>query len=177
MKLEYIQKAISAFENCIEGDNVQIVPCTLEEVTELEKLLFPPYKLPAAYKEFLLYGGRKMAGLFSMKDFSYSYAKSMLEEHYEEVIDVLQAWEEEEGKDYIDPEIFVLEEYLASNITYFKLTEGENPPVYFWKEGGRGLGDSKVKYKTFSDFLEKMIEIYSDSPHKKYIKKMKGRKD
>ncbi len=36
MKFQYIQEAIDLFESRIEGDDVKIIPCTLEEIAELE---------------------------------------------------------------------------------------------------------------------------------------------
>ncbi|WP_017660524.1 SMI1/KNR4 family protein [Baaleninema simplex] len=113
MKFQYIKEAIDLFESRIEGDDVKIIPCTLEEIAELEVSLSPPYKLPAAYKEFLLYGGKEMAGLFYMIDFSYNMAKLLAKTHYRDVIRMLRFWE---GKDNLASEIFVLNENLGSNM-------------------------------------------------------------
>ena len=174
MKFQYIGKAISVFESIVEGDEVEVVPCTLEEVTELETLLSSSYSLPAAYKEFLLYGGKKMAGLFRTANLSYNMAKLLLKDRYRCIVSMIRLWEH---KDHLSSEIFVLTEHLGSNMHYLKLTEGNNPPVYFWEEGEGGLEVSEIEAETFSDFLIKEIEVYGAYGHQRYLKRIAERKE
>ncbi|WP_017660523.1 SMI1/KNR4 family protein [Baaleninema simplex] len=182
MTFQYIEEAIFLFESIIQGDDVEVIPCTLKEVAELETLLPRPYKLPTAYKEFLLYGGKKMAGVFGGNNFSYKMAKILAEDGYRRLFTIVKAWEK---KDSFDPEFFALTEHLGSNMYYLKLTEGENPPIYYWDEEYEvGLEDSEklyrnlpeMKYKTFSEFLLRQIRAYGTYFHEDYIKEVTEQK-
>ena len=108
MRFQYIQKSVSLFENYTKGTDVEVVPCTEEQMAELELLLAPPYKLPAAYKEFLLYGGRKMSDLFKCCDVSYGTAKGLIENNYRDIIDMLI---DSEDEDRLEPDIFAMTEH------------------------------------------------------------------
>jgi hypothetical protein len=81
------------------------VPCTAEEVAALDALV-APHHLPAAYVEFLRYGGKELAGVFH-----------------------------------------------GLNFTYFDLTEGDDPPTYFWEEGDGGLESAVRDHDAFSSFV------------------------
>ena len=158
MKFKYIQEAISLFESYIKGANVKVVSCTEGQIAELEALLSSPYKLPAAYKEFLLYGGGGMADFFECCSISYRLAKILIEDNYRDIIGMLIG---SGGEDYLDPSIFVITEHLGANMSYFKLTEGDDPPVYYWgEEYEGGLETSKMESETFSNFLLENIEAW-----------------
>ena len=158
MRFQYIQEAISLFENYTKGIDIKVIFCTEVEVAELEALLSSPYKLPAAYKEFLLYSGRKMADFFKCCDISYGTSKGLIEDGYQDIIDMLIGSGGEE--DYLDPDVFVIAEHLGANMYYFKLTEGDNPPIYYWDEGEGGLEASTVYSDAFSNFLLRKIEAW-----------------
>ncbi|WP_017663005.1 SMI1/KNR4 family protein [Baaleninema simplex] len=181
MKFQYIQEAINLFESHVKEEERRILPCTIKEVTDLELLLSPPYKLPIAYKEFLLYGGHQIAGLFNATDFSYQSAKFLVETNGRDILDMLQSFEKRKS---LDPDFFALVEHLGSNMYYIKLTEGENPPVYYWDEKYEvGLELSEIKYrdlpgmnyKSFSEFIARKINVYVTHLHKHYIKRITER--
>jgi len=156
MEFKYIQKFISISDKIIAKFKEEVITCTLEEVNELESLLPSQYKLPAAYKEFLLYGGKKIGHWFGHIDSYYRSAKVLLKHNYQYVIYLL----EREGLNTRLPDnIFVIYEHRNSYFIYFLLTEGEDPPIYGWKRGRGGLEASFKINESFSDYLEEKIAI------------------
>ena len=155
--LNYIKKEVAIFEQMIAVFGGKVVPCTMDEVIELESMLPNSYHLPEAYKEFLLYGGRGMGSIFNVVDFSYNMAIILLKNKYQDIYDMLEAYEEPDFKLPID--IFVINDHLESNFNYFFLTEGENPPVYWWEEDEGSLKEASIKRAdSFSQFLMGVIK-------------------
>ena len=156
-RFEYIEKEIAIFEQLISAFGGKVVPCTKAEVNELESMLPASYHLPGAYREFLLYGGKKMGSIFGSVDFSYNMAKILLKDNYQDIYDMLEAYEEPGFQ--LPDDIFVINDHLESNFTYFFLKEGENPPVYWWSEDEGSLKEaSKKDADSFSQFLMQQIE-------------------
>ena len=154
---KYIKKEVAIFEQLKNAYDCKVVPCSEAEVNELESMLPDSYYLPMAYKEFLLYGGHDMGRLFNSVDFSYEMTKIQLKNNYQDFHDMLQAYEEPNFK--LPDNIFVINNHLCSNFTYFFLAEDENPPVYWWEEDEGNLQEgSKKDADSFSQFLMKMIE-------------------
>ena len=61
-QFKYLKEIVTVLEKFPLGKfEKEVIPCTLEEVEALESILPHPYHLPAAYKEFLLSGGKKSA--------------------------------------------------------------------------------------------------------------------
>jgi hypothetical protein len=152
--LKYINEAVVIFKQFQDQFDGEVIPCTQEQVDELESLLPSFYCLPAAYKEFLLYGGRKMGQLFE-GGFS------------RDILKIIQVWNKESQ---LPPDIFVLTQHLTSYFDYFKLTEGENPPVYTWNEEDEGgLEVIKKEYDSFSDYLKEQIRVCAIELMPKFI--------
>lgn len=86
-KFKYIQEVIVEFEILLAEFGGEVIACTEKEVKALERMLTPPYHLPGAYKEFLLYGDNKIAKIFdSQFFFSYDLAVWMLEHEHRDII-------------------------------------------------------------------------------------------
>jgi hypothetical protein len=169
-KFKYIQEVIVEFEILLAEFGGEVIPCTEKEVKDIERMLTPPYQLPGAYKEFLLYGGKKIAEIFNSQFFdSYDLVLLMLKDEYRDITRMLRV-EDPNAKIY--PDIFILNEHLGSNFTYFRLTEGDDPPVYFWEEGEGGLETSSQEFDSFSDFLRSKIRIYRIENRPSIIDKM-----
>ena len=167
---KYLKEVIVIFEKYIQEFGGQVVPCSTEEINILESMLSQTYRLPAAYKEFLLYGGKKMAGLFSIANFSYQNAKYWLE-HRGEIFDIIYG---EDSDAQLPPDMFVIEEYLGTSVAYFRLTEGEDPPVYRWDENGtlRGLEVAKKIQDSFSECIKHHIRLKGCHKMRQKISKM-----
>ena len=155
---KYIKKEVAIFEQLKAAYHCKVVPCNKAEVSELESMLPSPYRLPSAYREFLLYGGKKFGCVFGLLDFSYEMAKILLKSKYQDIYDMLEAYEEPCFQ--LPGDIFVINDHLESNFTYFFLKEGENPPIYWWEEDEGSLGSASVKRAdSFSEYLMQMIKV------------------
>lgn len=161
LELKYLKQIIAEFDKLLQEFGGEVTGCTQEEVDEIELMLSFPYHLPGAYKEFLLYGGKKMAGMFKGGfSFSYNQAKFLIKNRDEEILYLLQC-EDSEAK--LPPDIYVLVEHLGAYFEYFRLIEGDDPPVYSWNEEDRGgLEVSKKVYDSFSNYLKDQIQRYKD---------------
>lgn len=168
MTQKYIAEAVRALEaegGALEADAAAreaqgaargpVVPCSREDVDALQAMLPAPYKLPAAYVELLLYGGRSLAGVFQGIDFSFEMAKALLEHGNRDIVRMLQA---SAPGATLPPDVLVISEHQGSNFTYVRLTEGDDPPVYFWEEGEGGLETSVCEHPTFSAFVTKAVK-------------------
>ena len=154
-QFKYLKRIVTALKKFPPGKfEKEVIPCTLEEVEALESILPHPYHLPEAYKEFLLCGGKKMGILFRLSDLSYEIAKIFLENKYRSIMCMLEA---DDKNARLPSDIFVISEHGGYNFTYFLLTEGENPPIYWWEEGKGGLEFSQKQHNSFSEYLEEII--------------------
>jgi hypothetical protein len=150
--MQYLEKVITEFEKLLQEFGGEVRPCTQEEVEELESLLPNSYCLPAAYKEFLFYGGKKMGDIFSEGCFfEYEIALAELKSRNRDTISTLKMYEPEAQ---IPPDFFLIGDHHGSYFEYVLLTEGDNPPVYAWNEEQEGgLETAQKKFASFSDFL------------------------
>lgn len=153
----HIASFINEYENyllCVERSPA---PCSTEEVSDFESMLSHPYKFPGAYKEFLLYSGRSMPGIFSDLDFSCAMAKILLANNYEDISIMLEG---EGCDDPLPSDIFVITERLGGLFYFLRLGIDENPPVYLWEENcGGGLEAASKEYDSFSCFLMDNLRI------------------
>jgi SMI1 / KNR4 family (SUKH-1) len=152
MKIQYIQPAIDALERWPRFSSAQVVGCTADDIAALEALLPDCLRLPAAYREFLSYGGRKMARVFRAVDISYEMAWALLSERNEPILAILDP--RKQGK-VLPADLFAINEHFGDNFTFLKLSEGEDPPVYLWEDGS--LEDAVREHETFSGFLHQLV--------------------
>lgn len=159
MKNQHIERAIRAFEEVLHHAEEELLPCTLEEVSALQAMLPNSYHLPEAYREFLLYGGKKLGKVFNNVDFSYQMARILVQSSYEDITLMLRAWD---PAAVLPPNVFVFTEHLGSSFSFFHLTAGDDPPVYFWQEGEGGLEVAEKEQDTFSEFLYEAIRRHTE---------------
>ena len=155
-QFKYLQEIIIILEKFLTKFGGKVIPCTQKEIDELESMLHSQYHLPLAYKEFLLYGGKQISNLFGYIDSSYRSAKVLLGHNYQYVIHLLEM---EDSNARLPDDIFVICEHLDCHFTYLLLTEGEDPPIYWWEKGKGGLETSQKKHDYFSDYLREKISI------------------
>lgn len=156
--LKYIKEIIVIFERFQLKFGGEAIPCSQQEIEQLELLLSPLYCLPAADKEFLFYGGKKMGRLFEGGfSFSWGTAKFHLERKNQHILDIVRLWDKSAE---IPPDIFILTEHLGAYFEYFRLTEGDNPPVYTWNEENEGgMEVVQKEYESFSEYLKDQIRV------------------
>lgn len=174
VQLKFLEEINVIIEKFLSEFGGEVIPCTQEEVDALELMLPNSYCLPAAYKEFLLYCGKKMGKLFEGGfSFSYKMAKFQLEHENRDILKMVRVWNRESQ---LPPDIFVLTQHLTSYFDYFKLTEGENPPVYSWcDEDEGGLEVAQKEYDSFSDYLRDQIRITTIELKKGVISKLEAK--
>ena len=158
MKFQYIKETTKLLENFLDKYGGKIISCTKEEVDKLESMLPDSYQLPAAYKEFLLYGGKKIGQFYERENsFNYKRALSYVQNERRAAISLLKQYED---NPHLSDDTYILTIYMTSFFNFFKLTEGENPPVYEWLEEDEIGTEAIVKaYDSFTDFIRDEIRI------------------
>ncbi|HEY0604723.1 MAG TPA: SMI1/KNR4 family protein [Herpetosiphonaceae bacterium] len=121
----------------------QLIPCSEADIRQLEAQL--GLKIPQAYREFLLTMGLGAGGLL---DGTHCW--------YPNLID-LQAWgiellEENNVSDLLPEDAFVFWMHQGYMMAFFRVSEGDDPPVYFFGEG-RNLTTFTLTKHTCSSFL------------------------
>ena len=155
MKFQYIKETTKLLEKFIEKHGGKVVSCTQEEIDKLESMLPNSYHLPAAYKEFLLYCGKDMGDISGITCFSYKQVLSIIEDNNTDIKGMLEMCD---ADDELPADIFVISQHIMSNFEYILLSEGENPPVYFWSEEEEaGLETAVKRNNSFSEYLIDMI--------------------
>lgn len=139
-------KSLLEESGCITLD--QIIPCSVDEVVHLEKKL--KITLPSAYKEFLLWMGHSGAEFLRGSDCFY---KNLLQ---------LKNWavellEENNFPETLPSEAFVFFMHQGYQFGFFKLTEGDDPPIYYYNEVDHKK-TFELSYINFSEFLSTEIE-------------------
>ncbi|MDJ1182489.1 SMI1/KNR4 family protein [Roseofilum casamattae] len=126
-------------------------PCRELEVALLEQKL--NLSLPLAYKEFLLWAGHNSGLLFEGSDATY---EDVLEINKTQVAKEL--FEDNNYTHTLPEDAFVFWVHQGYQLMFFRTSEGDNPPVYFWKDSFRDEYFEKV-YSTFTDCLLGEIEF------------------
>jgi SMI1 / KNR4 family (SUKH-1) len=150
----YVQQAVDTLESSRGFALERVSGCTVQQVAAMEALLPASHRLPGAYREFLLYGGESLLDVFNGLDISYQMSWSLLSHGKRDIIKMLRTWD---PNPVLPPELFFVNEHLGSNCTFFKLSEGDDPPIYFWEEGEGGLECAVRQYDRFSAFLLDLI--------------------
>lgn len=157
-KFKYINKEIEIFERLVQTFGGEVIPATPDEINTLESLLPSSYSLPAAYKEFLLYGGKKMGSLF---EGGFDFSLNAVTFHLKNRKEIFEIIHEDDSNEELPTDLFVLVEHGGGYVEYFLQREGDNPPVYSYSEAdGDGLEVSKKIHNSFSDFLLEQIRIH-----------------
>ncbi len=146
--LSNLIKQIRKAEISIEG-------CSKEEVEKINGLVNMP--LPKAYIEFLESMGKEMRrkepaskGFLAGIDVFYEYIPGLKDG----AKDLLK---EDESSLQVGDNDFVFYMAQGCDFAFFKLNEGDNPPVYYYREGIR-QSQYKIVAGSFSSFLEKYFK-------------------
>lgn len=128
--------------------------CTALEVSNLESYI--NHKLPAVFKDFMLWMGKGPEKIMPETTFFFHNWLPNKKEN-----DLLKQAKELVIENEIIPNVlansFVFLFFQQFYFEFFRLDEGDNPPVYAYKEGGK---INKI-YPSFSDYvLNHIIEKY-----------------
>lgn len=108
-------------------------------------------KLPQAYIEFISVMGNGTEGKFMGGD------SCFLNEIFDLKQGALELLEENESENSLTDEDFVFWMSQGCMFCFFKLNEGDNPPVYFYNENGE---DEYIKIaNTLMEFLINRLEM------------------
>lgn len=138
----------------------RVIPCTEQEIAQLERQY--QLTLPAAYREFLLWMG-KGAGNFLAGDACYYDALSQLHE------DALELLAENGVTQRLPDDAFVFSMHDGYQFLFFRASEGENPPAYWYGEGEPIAPDGATatpfpkRFDHYSDFLVSEIVGYEQA--------------
>ncbi|CAN1213549.1 Knr4/Smi1-like domain-containing protein [Tumidithrix helvetica PCC 7403] len=132
------------------GENT-LLPCSDRSITELEQKL--EISLPKLYKEFLQMMGNGAGKFLQGEDCFYPQ------------LPLIQGWAKELLQENNFPEslpddAFVFFMHQGYQFSFFKLSEGDNPPIYSYCEGQEETHFIK-NHDKFSDFLSVEIELYN----------------
>ncbi|MCU0543207.1 MAG: SMI1/KNR4 family protein [Oscillatoriaceae cyanobacterium Prado104] len=132
----------------------ELVGCTRDEVCAIEQNL--GISLPPAYQEFLLSMGHSAGKFLRGSDCFFD----RLPQIQEWAIELLQ---ENNFAQSLPEDAFIFLMHQGYQFSFFRLSEGADPPTYSYCEGTDQ--NSFIKsHKSFSDFLATEVEI-----HAKYL--------
>jgi len=147
-------KFINEFVRKLERRNITMKKCTKEEIDKVRSLANGK-KLPEAYIEFMNVMGNGTNGEYLIGESCFMDEVEYLNQWGAETL------EENESKHILTEEDFVFWMCQGCQFCFFKLNEGDNPPVYFYNEGGK---DEFVKVaSTLTEFLISMINPNKDT--------------
>jgi hypothetical protein len=126
----------------------QLVPCSEEEVHALENQL--GRALPAAYREFLLLMGQRTGGLLGGTNWLYED----LEVSQDDAVELMRR---DRFPVLLPSDAFVFLMHQRYQFMFFRLTEGDDPPVYYYIESDNEIA-LKIHASRYSVLLFNIID-------------------
>ncbi|MGW8442844.1 SMI1/KNR4 family protein [Paenibacillus sp. S33] len=141
--MEYLNELVSQFKI----NKIHMRPCTYEDLINVGKKI-SNQKLPMAYIEFL-------EAMGNGTDHTFLRGESCF---MDELLE-LNEWGTELLEENIGPLKLTLNDFVfwmsqGCMFCFFKLDEGENPPIYFYSESKKKDGFYKIT-DTFTEFLQR----------------------
>ncbi len=132
-------------------DDLKFVGCDAMQISFIEEKV--KKRLPAVYKEFLLWMGHSSGALLAGSRCSYQDLFSL----QDDAIELLQ-----ESDLHLSPpeNPFVFLMHQGYQFCFFNTDEGDDPPVYWYIEG---QGYFKKTFDHFSEFLMDVVNGYAHS--------------
>ncbi|OHX63787.1 SMI1/KNR4 family protein [Flammeovirga pacifica] len=172
MEKVYLQEAKDFIKQYPEIEE-RFSGCSEEEINDLQEILNT--KIPASFKEFLMWFGKGGGRILRGTDYYYSYLSGEAYEDYKEegIIphdhNLKKAGIEILNRNKFDG-IALLEDSIVFMchqgyvIEYIKTNEGENPPVYIFVEQGDWLKNGPTIWaESFSEYMINMLTHEIDS--------------
>lgn len=143
-------KYINGLVLSLEERNICMKQCTKNQIKNLITIT-KGKKLPQAYIEFMSVMGNGTDGKFMGGD------SCFMNEIYDLRQGAFELLEENESKNTLTDEDFVFWMSQGCMFCFFKLNEGDNPPVYFYNEDGE---DEYIKVaNSLTEFLINRLEM------------------
>ena len=147
-------KFINELIGKLEKKNICMKRSTEEQIKELYSMV-KGKNLPKAYVEFMCVMGNGTEGRYMSGDSCFMNEVHDLKQGAVELL------EENESINVLTEDDFVFWMSQGCMFCFFKLTEGENPPVYFYNESGE---DRFIKVaESLVEFLINRLEINKDT--------------
>lgn len=147
-------KFINELIGKLEKKNICMKRSTEEQIKKLYSIV-KGKNLPKAYVEFMCVMGNGTEGRYMSGDSCFMNEVHDLKQGAVELL------EENESINVLTDDDFVFWMSQGCMFCFFKLTEGENPPVYFYDESGE---DRFIKVaESLVEFLINRLEINKDT--------------
>lgn len=151
-------KFINELMEKLEQKNICMERSTEEQMEELCSIV-KGKNLPKAYIEFMSVMGNGTEGRYMGGD------SCFMDEIYDLKQGAVELLEENESINMLTDDDFVFWMSQGCMFCFFKLTEGDNPPVYFYNESGE---DKFIKVaESIVEFLINRLEMNKDLFKKK----------
>ncbi len=132
----------------------ELLGCTHQEIIQLEQQL--GVKLPKAYQEFLMLMGKEAGQFLRGTDCFYQHLLDL----QEAAKDLLK---ENHVTQLLPNDAFIFLMHQGYQFCFFRLSQGEDPPTYYYCEGEEQKPFIN-NHSKFSDFLITEIDL-----HEKYL--------
>lgn len=161
MEYQIINKFISKIIETVDFDKREIKGCTLAEILDLENNHPAKKDLPKALKEFLTFGGRKITywkpgtGFFYpfFYDVNYKLDKTFLDSNY------CANFFGNQFLDKFPSDAFLFYSNQGYEYMFIRLSEGDDPPVYFF-DNDESMQHFSIVSESFSQWLNNSITMF-----------------
>ncbi|MDE6626652.1 MAG: SMI1/KNR4 family protein [Lachnospiraceae bacterium] len=144
--MKYLEKIISSL-------NGGVVGCSDKQIEQLH-FFVNGKKLPAAYEEFMRIMGNGAVGFITGESIYINETFNLKKSAIELLI-------ENNSKNILTEDDFVFWMCQGCMFCFFKLSEGENPPIYYYNEAEE---DNFLKIaNSFTEFLINKVEKSTDT--------------
>ncbi len=151
----YLNKIIDKFQQ----RQVRLMGCKSEEIDSIKQLA--KKTLPVCYLEFLRTMGKGMSEDIEKSNY-YEYGSFVgtavfFEDLFDNKEGAIELLNEDGSNLILTEDDFVFYDSQGILFAFFKLSEGDNPPVYFYREGSGQTSFIKTA-DTLSSFYERYLE-------------------
>ncbi|MEG3896350.1 MULTISPECIES: SMI1/KNR4 family protein [unclassified Microcoleus] len=145
----YLDRVKERFKELKLVNPHELMGCTYREITELEKKL--GFSLPEAYKEFLLWMGKNAGRVLQGSDCFFKHLPYLKEW-------AIELLEENQFPNTLPEDAFVFFMHQGYQFSFFRLSEGDDPPTYFYCEGTNQTSFTRSHNK-LSEFMATEIQL------------------
>ena len=158
MNPNYLRPIQAAWSAIPTGPRSDVKGTSRADLGRMEALLPHGYRFPEALETYLSWAGDKAGQMYLQDDFSAEMIARYLDMGLRSIHSMVKR---NGGTDPLPADMLLLLEDQGARFAYVLLSEGDNPPVYTWEEGGsRGLADAVQEAPTLVDWIVQRIDAY-----------------